>query len=132
MRIPALLLMLSILTVRPVPGQQPPAHGLRAVFERAQNALVLKDYAGAERGFKEVLQLDPRSVAAYSNLGVVYLRTERYDAALRAFLEARKLNPAIPGVDLNLGLTYYHKQDFVKAIPKFSHVLRLQPDNYQA
>src|SRR6266699_2173204 len=54
---------------------------VRAAFERAQQALMAQDYAGAERGFKEFLKLDPNSAAAYTNLGVVYMRTGKLEEA---------------------------------------------------
>ena len=51
----------------------------KAVFERAQRALLAGDYAKAEQGFREVLEMDPLSAGAYSNLGVIYLRTDKLD-----------------------------------------------------
>ena len=80
-RLPLLWLLLMLVSL-PVSGQQPSAEDPRVVFERAQKALLAKDYSNAEKGFKEVLRLDPRSAAAYSNLGVVYMRLERYNAAI--------------------------------------------------
>src|SRR5271157_5619175 len=97
----ALLLILSAPCLR---GQQPPAEDPRAVFERAQRALLNQDYARAQAGFQEVLRLNPRSVAALSNLGVVYMRTEKYDLAIQTFLQARKWDPQVPGIALNLAL----------------------------
>ena len=105
MRTPTLLAMFLALSVPRAPAQQHTAQDLRPIFERAQQALLKKDYARAEGGFQEVLRLDPRS-AACTNLGVVYMRTEKYDSAIRVFMEAKKLNPLIPGIDLNLGLAY--------------------------
>src|SRR5262249_29243804 len=102
MRPPAQLVMFLTLFVLRVGAQGTPAQDARAIFERAQRALVKKDYAAAERGFREGLRLDPKSVAAYTDLGVVYMRTERYDSAIRALLEAKKLAPNLPGIDLNL------------------------------
>ncbi len=55
-------------------GQSP---DVSVIFFKAQHALVAKDYPAAERGFLEVIKLDPRSAAAYSDLGVVYLRTQQ-------------------------------------------------------
>src|ERR1017187_9392735 len=126
MRTPTLLLILLTLFILRAPAQQPPAPDPRAIFERAQQALVRKDYAAAERGFREVLRLDPRSAAAYTDLGVVYMRTEKYDSAIRVLLEAKKLSPNLPGIDLNLGLAYYDKEEFPQAIAAFSHVLEAQ------
>ena len=127
----ALLFMLLIRCAPGLSGQQPPAEDPRAVFERAQTALLNQDYARAEAGFQEVLRLDPQSVAALSNLGVVYMRTEKYDRAIQTFLKAQELNPQVPGISLNLGLAYYHQQKFAQAIPEFAQVLHAQPSSYQ-
>ena len=95
----------------------------QTIFAEAQRALMAHDYSKAEQGFRALLKLDPHSVAAHSNLGVVYLRLGRYDAAIAAFRNARELAPQVRGLDLNLGLAYYHKGDYAKATPLFAHVL---------
>ncbi len=77
--------LLSLLLAVPAPAAQNAGSGnppqrlteqdLRSAFERAQQALAAQNYPAAERGFKEFLKLDPNSAAAYTNLGVVYMRT---------------------------------------------------------
>ncbi len=116
MRTPALIAIFLTLFILQAAAQQPPVADPKPIFERAQLALRNKDYPAAERGFQEVLRLDPRSAAAYTNLGVVYMRMEKYDSAIRALLEAKKLKPNLPGIDLNLGLAYYSKEEFPKPL----------------
>src|SRR5271157_3000832 len=77
-----------------------------AVFAQAQRALGAGDYAAAERGFRRVLELDPRSAAAYVNLGVTYLRSGKVDLAIKSFEAARKLAPQMSGIDLNLARAF--------------------------
>jgi tetratricopeptide (TPR) repeat protein len=126
--LPALLLLpilgLSASQARP---QDP-----RAVFDRAQRALLAGNYEKAEEGFREVLELDPLSAAAYSNLGVIYLRTNKLDAAIESLQAARKLAPQVVGINLNLGLAYYRKKAYPEAIPYFDHVLQAYPVHEQA
>ena len=112
-------------------AQQPPPDP-KTIFEAAQQALAAHDYPKAEQGFREVLKIDPQSAAAYSNLGVVYIREGKYDAAIGAFTHAKKLPPQMPGLDLNLGLAYYYKHDFASAIGAFERVLRFDPEHAQA
>jgi len=90
------------------------------------------DYAKAEQGFRALIKIDPRSAAAYSNLGVVYLRTNRLDSAIKSFEAAHKLAPQSVGISLNLGLAYFRKKDFQQAIPHFDRVLRSDPTDEQA
>jgi len=132
MKMSAQIATALVVFLLPALSQPALAQDPRTAFESAQNALLKKDYASAEKGFQEVLRLDPHSASAYSNLGVVYMRTQRFDSAIRALQEAKKLAPAVRAIDLNLGLAYYHKQEFAKAIPEFSQALQSQADNYQA
>ncbi|HEX5411173.1 MAG TPA: tetratricopeptide repeat protein [Terriglobia bacterium] len=104
----------------------------RATFIQAQQHLTARDYAAAERGFREVIKLDPQSAAAYSDLGVVYMGTNRVTSAIRSFEAAGKLAPSEIGIDLNLGLAYYRKHLFEQAIPHFKRVLIANPRNGQA
>ena len=74
--------MVAIVGAVRVPGQtkaqtlEESAPDPRATFEQARQALASGNYPAAERGFREVLQLDPGSVSATTNLGVAYLRSE--------------------------------------------------------
>jgi tetratricopeptide (TPR) repeat protein len=54
----------------------------QALFAKGQAALQAGDLAGAEAAFRSVLELDPRSGAAYSNLGVIAMRRKDWDHAL--------------------------------------------------
>src|SRR5205809_7596307 len=134
-----LLLPLVLVVVLAIPGAASPVPSRtdqtvdpRALFEQAQRALNAGDYAQAEQGFLAVLRIDPQSAGAYFNLGVVYLRTEKFDAAIASLEKARRLAPAIAGVELNLGLAHYRKQDFRNAIPHFASYLSRDPSTLQA
>src|SRR5439155_16039136 len=116
----------------PVPSRTDQTVDPRALFEQAQRALNAGDYAQAEQAFLAVLRIDPQSAGAYFNLGVVYLRTEKFDAAIASLEKARRLAPAIAGVELNLGLAHYRKQDFRNAIPHFASHLSRDPSSIQA
>src|SRR5262249_31979991 len=50
-----------------------------AIFREGQLALEKKQYKRAEEAFRTVIHLDPRSFAAYANLGVVYIREKKWD-----------------------------------------------------
>ena len=112
------------------------ATGLRAgapaqIFQRGQDALKSGRLDEAERDFGEVAKIDPKSGAAYANLGVVYMRRKQWSKALRELQQAEKLMPEVPGIRLNVGLAYYRQNEFLKAIPEFEWVVRAQPDALQ-
>jgi tetratricopeptide (TPR) repeat protein len=102
------------------------------IFQQGQDALQHGQLASAERDFREVLQIDPHSGAAYINLGVVYMRRRQWNKALGALQEAERLMPGVPGIQLNIGLAYYRQNQFLKAIPPLESVLRKEPSAAQA
>jgi tetratricopeptide (TPR) repeat protein len=103
-----------------------------ARLRSAIHSLQEGDLSSAEQGFREVLKLDPGSVAAYCDLGVVLARTGKLDAAVESFQKAFELTPRNPGISLNLGLAFYSKEEFASAIPHLRRVLQLDADQFQA
>ncbi|MGH9495532.1 MAG: tetratricopeptide repeat protein [Candidatus Sulfotelmatobacter sp.] len=110
----------------------PPANAREAgpaqLFQRGQEALGVNQLDAAERDFRQVLQLDPQSGAAYSNLGVVYMRRKQWDKALAMLHKAEPLMPNASGIRLNIGLAYFRQNEFLKAIPPFESVLHDLPN----
>jgi tetratricopeptide (TPR) repeat protein len=102
------------------------------VFADGEAALKAGDLDRAELAFKSVLKLDPKSAAAEGNLGVVYMRRQRWSQALSHLESAARLDPRTPGIRLNIGLAYYRQGDFWHAIPPLESVVKDQPDSLQA
>jgi len=100
-------------------------------FQRGQDALNHGRLDEAERSFRDVLTADPKSGAAYANLGVVYMRRKQWGKALEMLRQAEQLLPQVAGIRLNIGLAYYRQNEFVKATAPFESVLRDQPDAQQ-
>ena len=104
----------------------------RDLYLKGQAALQGGDLDAAEKAFRQVLAIDPRSAGAYSNLGVIAMRRKDWDQALKLLEKAAKLAPTVSGVRLNIGLVYYREGDYEAAIVPLSSVLRDQPDSEQA
>src|SRR5579862_2750779 len=102
------------------------------IAEHGQRALAEGQYAAAELDFQKLLKLGVHSASLYSNLGVVYLRTGRFDQAISVFLKAKALAPNVPGIRLNLGLAYFRKHQFRLAASNFGGVIASNPNNLQA
>ena len=100
-------------------AQQASSDDPKTIAEHGQRALAEGQYAAAEHDFQRLLKLGVRSASLYSNLGVVYLRTGRFDQAISAFLKAKALAPGVPGIRLNLGLAYFRKHQFKLAASNF-------------
>jgi tetratricopeptide (TPR) repeat protein len=107
------------------------ADQLQAIFEKATAALAAQDYAGAERGFRVVLQAEPGNIGALGNLGVVYSRTHRYVQAVDAYGRALRIAPGDVQLETNLGLAYVKQERYAQALPIFEK-LAARPENSQA
>jgi len=110
-----------------VPPASDPAHS----FQLGQEALSSGKLDEAERDFRAVLAADPKSGAAYANLGVVYMRRKQWAKALEMLHEAEHRMPQVAGIRLNIGLAYYRQNEYDQAIAPFESVVREQPDASQ-
>jgi tetratricopeptide (TPR) repeat protein len=104
----------------------------QVVFEKAAAALAAHDYAGAERGFRAVLQAEPGSVGALGNLGVVYSRTHRYVQAVVVYERALRIAPGDAQLETNLGLAYVKQERYAQALPIFEKLAAQPSDDSQA
>ena len=105
---------------------------VQLVFEKAAKSLAASDYTSAEQGFQAVLREEPRNVAAISNLGTIYSRTNRADRAIAAYQRALKLSPDDKALLLNLGLVYLKQESHQRAMPYFARVVAIDPAHQQA
>jgi len=108
------------------------AEQAKEVFEKAIRALGAGDYPAAERGFQSVLREQPSNVAALSNLGVIYSRTNRADRAIATYRRALQVSPNDQAILLNLGLVYLLQEAHSKALPLFERIVALDPQHLQA
>ena len=110
-----------------IPGVDP-----RVEFAAGQLALRDGDLNAAEKAFRRVLTVDPRSAAAYANLGVIAMRRKEWDQALDLLTKAEHLDPKMAGIRLNIGITEFRRANYGAAIGPLSSVLRDEPDSSQA
>ena len=101
-------------------------------FQDGELALRSGDLDRAERHFRQVLALDPKSAGANANLGVIFMRRKQWDKAVSSLKKAERLAPKISGIRLNLGLAYYRQTMYAAAVPMFESVVKDQPDLSQA
>jgi tetratricopeptide (TPR) repeat protein len=108
------------------------AEPAKEIFDRAVRALSAGDYQTAERGFQSVLREQPRHIAALSNLGVIYSRTNRADQAIAVYRRALRLSPNDKAILLNLGLVYLRQEAHSRALPLFARIVAMDPQHMQA
>jgi tetratricopeptide (TPR) repeat protein len=129
----ARIMAAAILTVAALTGQTNDREALRRqAFEAGESAMHRGQLAEAEKKFLEIVAMAPADVGAHANLGVIYMRQQKWKRALDELHAAEKLAPQIPGIRLDIGLVYYREGEYHKAIEPFESVLRDQPDSEQA
>lgn len=106
--------------------------GPAEIFHQGQMELEAGQLKQAEASFLLVTRVDPRSAAAFANLGVVYMREKQWHSALQALKHAQELDPQVSGIRLNIGLAYFRQSRYSDAIPAFESVVRDAPDSTQA
>jgi len=104
----------------------------RQLLDSARELLNQKDYAGAARLYQQILQGDPSSFEALSNLGVADAGMDKYVDAARAYQHALRLQPKSFPVLLNLGLCYFKAGDFKSAANYLERAVSIQTDSFQA
>ena len=73
-----------------------------ALFRQANALQAAGDFAGAERRYRALLRLKP--LWAHHNLGVVYVKTGRFQQAEQEFRAALAIDPDAPGPRHSLGM----------------------------
>jgi Flp pilus assembly protein TadD len=86
------------------------------------------DFEKAISLYEALIQLQPQSMEARTNLGVALAHVGRYDEAIAQYREALKYARQNPKVRLNLALAQYKEGDFAKAADA---LIRLRADHPQ-
>jgi tetratricopeptide (TPR) repeat protein len=83
-----------------------PRASIATTLAAGSAALRQRNYWAAEQLFLQVIKRDPRQVAAYYDLGVVYQARHDYRDALRAYARAQALDENFVPVIYNRALLY--------------------------
>jgi TolB-like protein/Tfp pilus assembly protein PilF len=86
------------------------------------------DWAGAEKGYRRALELNPNSVAAHDAYGEFLMRMKRPDESIAEYKRAQELDPRSLAVSTRLGWSYGLKRQYEPAIRQFQKVLELDPN----
>jgi tetratricopeptide (TPR) repeat protein len=87
------------------------------------------DYVAAEQAWRGVIQLQPDSVAAHVNLGIVLVNLGRYDDAIAEYETADKLLPGDSRIALNAALAYEKSGRIAEAERRFEPLHLVNPDD---
>jgi tetratricopeptide (TPR) repeat protein len=125
--------VLSLLTVAASPirarsSPQAPDTLLSQAAELARN----KDYAGAEKVYRQALLAAPDDPEILKALGAVVQAEGKYDESIEVFHTILKRAPLYPGVNGLVGISYYALNKFDKTIEATQRELTGNPKDRQA
>lgn len=89
-------------------------------------------YKEAAGYYKRAVDSDLGFVAAYCNLGDMYLKMNDVPNALLNYEKAADINPSFLAAYLKMGEVYANQNDYDAAIPFYLRALRINPDNDRA
>jgi len=90
------------------------------------------DWAGAEREYKQAIELDPNSAVAHDWYGQYLANFRRFDEAIAHVEVARRLEPTNPATLTHAGIVYYQAGRLDEAMTIWQSVLELEPDYWAA
>ena len=127
--VPAVLLMVFALFPSIGPALQQSIEQLAARGEQFENDGKWDD---AESAYREILKIDPLSIAALNRLGAIEVRRGQFSVGIRYYKQALAVNPSEFGTNINLGIAYIKRQDYASAVPRLERAVQTSPENYQA
>ncbi len=121
----------TVFTPSPICAQttSPSLEDLLSQADRLQRS---KDYAGAEKVYRQALVASPENPDILKALGIVCQKQLKYEESIKVFREILKRAPQYPGVNLLLGISYYSENEFDKAVDAEKQELVGDPTNRQA
>ena len=86
----------------------------------------------SELGFKEVIQLHPKSSFGHMAYSFLLSYLGRHEEAISENQKAVELDPLDINMRVNLGRKYYYSRDFESAVEEFRSILSIAPDSWYA
>jgi superkiller protein 3 len=101
------------------------AQTLEQLWQQGETAQAQKKYPEAERIWRQIIQLDPNSAVAFSNLCAALSRQNKLDEALIFCQKALALDPKLPETYNNLGIVLRAQKKLTEAEEMFRRALAL-------
>src|SRR5579864_9384576 len=140
MKLPALLGMAAacvLFTASPQARSQVPAPSnsaavqLHSYLQQAAEAMHKGDLASAADSLRQALKIDPHSMAALNNLGIVLARQGKPAEAIPLYLEALKVRPGDQATERNLAVAYFKAQHYRSALSLLQPMTMKYPKDFQ-
>ncbi|MCZ8287408.1 tetratricopeptide repeat protein [Microcystis sp. LE19-59.1C] len=105
------------------------AQTLEQLWQQGETAQAQKKYPEAERIWRQIIQLDPNSAVAFSNLCAALFRQNKLDEALIFCQKALALDPKLPETYKNIGNVLYGQKKLTEAEEMYRRAIALD-DKY--
>ena len=89
-------------------------------------------YRAAEKQYRKILTKSPKNLYAFSNLGVVYLRTGKFRLAESTLKKALMVSSNDEFLRTTLGIVYYRQSKFDDALAELSQAVEINPKSATA
>ncbi|MGB9361955.1 MAG: tetratricopeptide repeat protein, partial [Candidatus Sulfotelmatobacter sp.] len=113
----------------------PPPNGeeiqLHSYLEQAAEAMHKGDNAAAAESLRRALKIDPHSIAALNNLGIVLARMGKPAEAIPLYEDALKFHPDDPSTKRNLSIAYFKAQRYSPAWRLLRPMAAQYPKDFQ-
>ncbi len=86
------------------------------------------DFPGAEREFKQGIELNPGSAVAHSRYADYLVTMGRFDESLTEGRQAQELDPLSPSLTCDLGYLYLFARRYDESIAQFNKAIELDPN----
>ena len=90
------------------------------------------DWAGSEQEFRRALELDPGSLDAHIDYGILLMHLGRHDEAIREGQIAVQLDPLSSRTQSALGRFLYRARRYEEALPHLKRAVELEPRSVAA
>lgn len=103
------------------------SHKIPILIQEAEKEEQQGNLTGASEKYREILEMDPQRIEAYSKLGTLFLEQGQYQEAAKYLKQAIAINrnEALP--HQLLGITYFQLGDFDLAKGELQNALRIRP-----
>ncbi|MFN7566898.1 MAG: tetratricopeptide repeat protein [Microcystis sp.] len=108
------------------------AQTLEQLWQQGETAQAQKKYPEAERIWRQIIQIDPNSAVAFSNLCAALFRQNKLDEAPIFCQKALALDPKLPGTYNTLGIVLYYQKKLTEAEEMYRRALALDDKNVYA
>jgi tetratricopeptide (TPR) repeat protein len=99
--------------------------------KRGYEAVKNNDYASAIELLKKAVEVDPKSITAWNDLGLAYLGLRKDDLAINSFQKQIELSPSHQYAFNNMGRVYLLQHKYEDAIKWFKQQIDINPlDKY--